>query len=311
MAEKTKLEQLKLKLNPYKDRTTQEGEFGFFSPGTDRGWKLVKDHKDPRKRVWHLVDNKTGTVLDKKTGALTIGGNLSEWAHGGIKNTANWFANLSIENQIKHQEMLDKGYTPVQYGRSSIKWVKTQPDPEIKPKTELKSVETISEENNFDQSNQRVDTNVSVDGQPSELEVVPLSINNNNTAPVVPLSIKNLNAPGTKQLTSGTAVESTKGVSTKTPYWRNEANRPKVWARKWAGGDGTTLKEANTKTINWLKSEGYDVSAIPKHKLKDLLANVRLERTHFTRGTKGDFLHHDGHIIKRKPKPSNKNNTKK
>lgn len=156
MAEKNKL-----KLNPYKDRTTQEGEFGFFSPGTDRGWKLVKDDKDPRKRVWHLVD-KDGRVLDKKKGALTIGGNLSEWAQGGIRNTANWFANLSIQQQIKAKEMVDKGYTFKPTSRGG-KWVKDK---------KIDSVSNVSESNNFDQTNQSVDTGSSVDGQTSEIDGV-------------------------------------------------------------------------------------------------------------------------------------------
>ena len=278
MAEKNKL-----KLNPYKDRTTQEGEFGFFSPGTDRGWKLVKDDKDPRKRVWHLVD-KDGRVLDKKKGALTIGGNLSEWAQGGIRNTANWFANLSIQQQIKAKEMVDKGYTFKPTSRGG-KWVKDK---------KIDSVSNVSESNNFDQTNQSVDTGSSVDGQTSEIdgvEVQNLSLKNqvkinpdNNSVTKV---INKLQAPG--------GAESS-GILTK----------PKPWARQWAGGDGTTLKEANTKTVNWLKQEGYDVSAIPKHKLKDLLADVRLDRAFFTSGTKGQFLHHDGHIIKKTKKP-NKN----
>jgi len=284
MAEKNKL-----KLNPYKDRTTQEGEFGFFSPGTDRGWRLVKDDKDPRKRVWHLVD-KDGRVLDKKKGALTIGGNLSEWAQGGFRNTANWFANLSIQKQIEYQEMIDKGYTPVRSGRSGLKWVKKET---TKPK--IDSVSEVADSNSFDQTNQSVDTGSSVDGQPSEIdgvEVQNLSLKNqvkinpdNNN---IHKSIKKLQAPG-------------------GPPSSEILTKPKPWARQWAGGDGTTLKDANTKTVNWLKQEGYDVSAIPKHKLKNLLADVRLDRAFFTSGTKGDFLHHDGHIIKRKPKKSNKN----
>ena len=280
MAEKNKL-----KLNPYKDRTTQEGEFGFFSPGTDRGWKLVKDDKDPRKRVWHLVD-KNGRVLDKKKGALTIGGNLSEWAQGGIRNTANWFANLSIQQQIKHQEMIDKGYTPVRYGRSGLRWVKNETN---EPK--IDSVSEVAESNNFDQG----DTGVSVDGNESELDVqnnslknqVKINPDNNN----IPKSIKNLQSPsgeGSSELLT----------------------RPKPWARKWAGGTGETLKDANKNTVNWLKQEGYDVSSIPKHKLNSLLADVRMQRAHFTDGTRGQFLHHDGHIIKKKNKPDKSNKKK-
>ena len=155
------------------------------------------------------------------------------------------------------------------------------------PPLKIKAAKNIKEENNFSEA---VDNGVSVDGQ-SE----------------VPLAIEGLNSPGTKKLTTGTSPESSGGVTEKPSYWRNEAARPDVWARKWAGGDGKTLEEVNKNTVNWLKQEGYDVSAIPKHKLKNLLADVRLDRVFTTRGTKGDFLHHDGHIIKRKPKKSNEN----
>lgn len=65
---------------------TKEGEVAFFSPGTERGWVLVKDNQDPRKREWELRHIPSGKVISKKTGAITLGGNLGTWIQGGWKN---------------------------------------------------------------------------------------------------------------------------------------------------------------------------------------------------------------------------------
>ena len=49
----------------------KKGEFG-------RNWKLIEDHKDPRKRLWHLIETNNGKerIVKKRIGAINIGGNI-------------------------------------------------------------------------------------------------------------------------------------------------------------------------------------------------------------------------------------------
>ena len=104
------------------DNTTQQGEFAYFSPGTGRGWKLVQDNVDPRKRVWHLI-TQDGKVIDTKTGALTIGGNLAEWTRGGIRNVQNLYIKQNAERLAQEERLKALGFTQKIGQGGIIDWV--------------------------------------------------------------------------------------------------------------------------------------------------------------------------------------------
>ena len=51
-------------------------------------WVLVKDNPNPRFREWVKYD-RNGNVVNRKIGALNIGGNATQYVKGGIKNVGN------------------------------------------------------------------------------------------------------------------------------------------------------------------------------------------------------------------------------
>ena len=102
------------------------GEFAHYSPGTNRGWRLVKDSDDPRKREWEFVDTKTGQILDKHKGSLSLGGNLAEWTKGGLRNISEFQRQAEERNQRRTDE-LSRTHYQVKNARGHKKWVpKTQ-----------------------------------------------------------------------------------------------------------------------------------------------------------------------------------------
>ena len=77
------------------DFRTKEGEKAnnwftrsAYDAASGEDWVLEKDHADPRKRRWVKYD-RNGKVVNRKTGALNIGGNLTQWGKGGLKNVGN------------------------------------------------------------------------------------------------------------------------------------------------------------------------------------------------------------------------------
>jgi len=83
-------------------------------------WVLFADHEDPRKRQWVKYD-RNGKVVNKKTGALNLGGNTTEYIkRGGPVKTA-----LGIPRQSEKDFVKDQGGRLDEY--------KDQPKPE-KPK---------------------------------------------------------------------------------------------------------------------------------------------------------------------------------
>ena len=85
-------------------------------------WVLFADHEDPRKRQWVKYD-RNGKVVNKKTGALNLGGNSTEYIkRGGPVKTA-----LGIPRQSEKDFVKDQGGRLDEY--------KDQPKPE-KPKKE-------------------------------------------------------------------------------------------------------------------------------------------------------------------------------
>ncbi len=128
---------------------TKEGEVAFFSPGTERGWVLVKDNVDPRKREWELRHIPSGKVLEKKTGAITLGGNLGTWIQGGWKNMSD-LHKKNQEERLKYiQEMNAKGY----YLDSRNKWKKKRTNLTINKDSEVEIANTnqLIEENKDEQ----------------------------------------------------------------------------------------------------------------------------------------------------------------
>ena len=96
---------------------TKEGEFAFFSPGRNVGWRLVKDNEDPGKKEWELVDPNTGRVLETHTGVLTLGGRLGNWIQGGWENMSQLHKENITARQEYAAEMIAKGYFLNKRGR--------------------------------------------------------------------------------------------------------------------------------------------------------------------------------------------------
>lgn len=86
----------------------KDGEFG-------RNWKLVKDHEDPRKRVWHLIEINNGVekVIRKRTGAINIGGNIITKIQRDTQKDKE-------RREAYNKEMTEKGY----YKDKRGKWKK-------------------------------------------------------------------------------------------------------------------------------------------------------------------------------------------
>ena len=52
----------------------------------------------------------------------------------------------------------------------------------------------------------------------------------------------------------------------------------KPWARKWAGGDGTSYRDANAATEELLTKEGWDLRGLGIAQKQDLFSDYRLGR---------------------------------
>ena len=111
----------------------KKGEFG-------RNWKLVEDHKDPRKRVWHLIEVNNGKerIVRKRIGAINIGGNLGT----SIERTWKKGQENARRNELLHKQIVEQkkkeGYV-FDYG----KWV---PGPNFdKIQAELKASKSKTE----------------------------------------------------------------------------------------------------------------------------------------------------------------------
>ena len=124
---------------------TKEGDVAFFSPGTERGWVLVKDNNDPRKREWELRHIPSGKVIRKKTGAITLGGNLGTWIQGGWEN----MSELHKKNQEARLEFIKEKIAAGYVLNKRNRWVKKNTNLAIDPESSVIEVnaEKINEEN--------------------------------------------------------------------------------------------------------------------------------------------------------------------
>ena len=91
------------------DFRTKEGEKAnnwftrsAYDAASGEDWVLEKDHADPRKRRWVKYD-RNGKVVNRKTGALNIGGNLTQLGKGGLKNVGNLAQSLDIRDRVKDE----------------------------------------------------------------------------------------------------------------------------------------------------------------------------------------------------------------
>lgn len=127
---------------------TKEGDVAFFSPGTERGWVLVKDNNDPRKREWELRHIPSGKVIRKKTGAITLGGNLGTWIQGGWKN----MSDLHKKNQAERLAFIKEKQAAGYYLDSRGRWKKgnvlsIEPENAIVDANAQKIIEENTDEN--------------------------------------------------------------------------------------------------------------------------------------------------------------------
>ena len=177
---------------------TKEGEVAFFSAGTERGWVLVKDNKDPRKREWELRHIPSGKVISKKTGAITLGGNLGTWIQGGWQN----MSDLHKKNMQARLDFIKEKTEAGYYLDGRGKWKKRNVL-SIEPENAIveANAEKIIEEN--------TDENLIIDEQPlgtdlgigNYLDLVNLDINYimpENQLKVDKPQIPNNNMPSTK-----------------------------------------------------------------------------------------------------------------
>lgn len=177
---------------------TKEGEVAFFSAGTERGWVLVKDNKDPRKREWELRHIPSGKVISKKTGAITLGGNLGTWIQGGWKNMSDLHKKNMQARLDFIKEKTEAGYYLDGRGRWKKKNVLA-----IEPENAIveANAEKIVEEN--------VDENLIIEEQPigtdlgigNYMDLINLDVNYQmpeNQLKVDKPQIPNNNMPSTK-----------------------------------------------------------------------------------------------------------------
>ena len=80
---------------------------------------------------------------------------------------------------------------------------------------------------------------------------------------------------------------------------------PGIWARKWAGGTGESLKSVNARTEAYLTSKGWNFEGFHRSDKADLMRDFRLGRAVVFDRPDGQYLHYNNQVIFNPNKPSN------